>query len=77
MKREDLLKVLDPYIDSLLELEKEDSFYDFEKKFGALWQSVGREAMQKIIGEQGKDHRTKKNSNPLRGDRNKEITSVL
>lgn len=66
MKREQLMEAIEPYIDSLLKLENENSFYDFEKKFGEIWQSVGREAMQKIIGDKGKDHRTKKNANPLR-----------
>lgn len=66
MKREQLMEALEPCIDSLLKLENEESFYSFEKKFGEIWQSGGLEAMQKIIGDKGRDHRTKKNSDPLR-----------
>jgi hypothetical protein len=66
MKREQLMEAIEPYIDSLLKLEQEDGFYDFEKKFGEIWQLVGRSAMQKIIGDKGRDHRTKKNPDPLR-----------
>ncbi len=45
---------------SLKSLEGEKSFYEYEKKFDALWVEFGRETLEKSISDLPKDRRKKK-----------------
>ena len=41
-------------------LNKIDNFYDYEKEFVGIWQGLGREVLEKNLGELVKDKRKKK-----------------
>jgi len=42
------------------ELEKTDSFYDYEKEYVRIVKDIGRQAMEMGLGGAGKDRRKKK-----------------
>ena len=46
--------------DELQALNKIDNFYDYEKEFVGIWQELGREVLEKNLGELVKDKRKKK-----------------
>ena len=51
-------------------LKNEPTFYDYEKRFDALWQELGRQVLEKSLSEVPVDRRKKKDEYPLRADRN-------
>lgn len=66
MTKEQLLTSVSAYYDELNALNKIDNFYDYENDFIKLWSKMGREVLEKNIGEIPGDRR-KKNSNPFWG----------
>jgi hypothetical protein len=42
------------------ELDKINSFYDYEKEYIRIVKDIGRQAMEKQLGDAGKDRRKKK-----------------
>ena len=45
---------------SSLETVSQDNLYDLEKEFSAIWQELGKDVLEKQIGDVPQDHRKKK-----------------
>jgi len=63
MTKEELLEVASKRYDELQALNKLDSFYDYEKGFIGIWNELGKEVLEKNIGELPGDKRKKKPHN--------------
>lgn len=46
--------------EELQRLNKLDNFYDYEVEFVKIWKELGREVLEKNIGEPSRDKRKKK-----------------
>lgn len=68
MTKEEFLQVCEARYDELRALGKLDNFYDFEKEFVSIWQSMGRDVFEKNIGEVPRDKRKKKPHNSGMGN---------
>lgn len=64
MKKEEFLALAERRYDALQELNKLDNFYDYEKKFVDLWRELGREVLEKNVGDVPKNRRKKKLYDP-------------
>lgn len=62
MTKSEFLKLAELKWVELKELEEESSFYEYEKKFDAIWVDYGRKALEKSISDAGNDRRKKKDS---------------
>lgn len=62
MKKEEYLKLAEGKWEELEKLKEEKRFYEYEKRFEEIWIELGREVLQKGIGDSGKDRRVKKKS---------------
>lgn len=60
MTKEEFLALAEKRYDALRDLNKLDSFYDYEKLFVKLWQDFGREALEKNLGTVPANRRKKK-----------------
>ena len=60
MKKEEYLKLAEGKWEELEKLKEEKRFYEYEKRFEEIWIELGREVLQKGIGDSGKDRRVKK-----------------
>ena len=60
MDKETFLALAESRYEALTELNGLDNFYDYEKQFVELWQELGREVLEKNIGEVPNDKRKKK-----------------
>jgi len=60
MTKEEFLALAAQRYDELQSLNKLDNFYDYEKQFVSLWRDLGREVLEKNIGELPQDKRKKK-----------------
>lgn len=67
MTKEEYLAAAAARYEELQALGKLDNFYDYEKEFVRIWQDLGREVLEKNLGEQPKDRRKKKDVLPPRG----------
>ena len=70
MTEEEYLRLCKSHWDSFKKLNESTNLYDHEKDFEAMLIEFGRELLQKSVGEAGRDHRKKKDTEPLRDDRN-------
>lgn len=61
MTKEQLIEAVSAHYDELNALNKIDNFYDYENDFIKIWGKLGREVLEKNIGELPGDRR-KKNS---------------
>jgi len=68
MTKEEFLRIAGTRYDELQALNKLDNFYDYEKGFVSIWQSLGRSVLEKNIGELPNDKRKKKPHDPGSGD---------
>lgn len=60
MTKEEFLALAAQRYNKLQALHKPDNFYDYEKEFVSLWRDLGREVLEKNIGELPKDKRKKR-----------------
>jgi hypothetical protein len=60
MTKEEYLALAAQRYDELQSLNKLDNFYDYEKQFVSIWKDLGREVLEKNIGELPRDKRKKK-----------------
>ena len=51
MKKEEFLALAEKRYDALRALNKLDNFYDYEKLFVELWREMGREVLEKNLGD--------------------------
>ena len=69
MTKEEFLALAESRYEALQELNQLKSFYDYEKIFVDLWRDLGREVLEKNLGEVPMNRRKKKLHDPG-GDRN-------
>lgn len=67
MTREEFLALAAQRYDELQALNKLDNFYDYEKEFVSLWKDLGREVLEKNLGELPQDKRKKKDADHHHG----------
>ena len=60
MKEAEFLKLAKAKYAEINALKKAPSLLDYEKGFVDLWQELGEEVAQANLGDQGRDHRKKK-----------------
>lgn len=60
MTKAEYLESASSRYDALQALNKIDNFYDYEKGFVGIWRELGREVLEKNLGELVKDKRKKK-----------------
>lgn len=59
MTKEEFLALAEAKYASIRALNAEPSFYDYEKGFDELWIELGREVLERNIGEVPQNHRKK------------------
>ena len=59
MTKEDFLAIATKKYDELQGLNKIDCFYDYEKEFVDIWTELGRQVMEKNIGDVPQNHQKK------------------
>lgn len=64
MTKEEFLALAEQRYDALQKLNKLDNFYDYEKLFVELWRDLGREVLEKNIGDVPTNRRKKKLYDP-------------
>ena len=60
MTREEFLALASERYDALQSLNELDNFYDYEKNYLAIWRDLGREVLERNLGDVPKDRRKKK-----------------
>lgn len=60
MTKQEYIKIVEERWESLQALKSESSFYDYEKKFDEMMVELGRELLEKNLGEVPRDRRKKK-----------------
>lgn len=60
MDKATFIELMSLRYDKLESLKNCDNFYDLEKGFVELWDSLGQEVLQGTVGKTGKDRRKKK-----------------
>jgi hypothetical protein len=63
MDKATFIELMSLRYDKLESLKNCDNFYDLEKGFVELWDSLGQEVLQSTVGKTGKDRRKKKSLN--------------
>jgi uncharacterized membrane protein len=71
MSKEEFLALAEKRYDALQDLNKLNSFYDYEKVFVEIWQEFGRETLEKNLGAVPTNRRKKKLHDPG-GNRNRQ-----
>ena len=67
MTKEEFVTLAVKRYDELQSLNKLDNFYDYEKEFVSIWKDLGREVLEKNIGELPHDKREKKEAHHYLG----------
>ena len=62
MTKEEFLFLAAQRYDELQALNKLNNFYDYEKQFVSIWKGLGREVLEKNIGDLPADKRKKKDA---------------
>ncbi len=60
MSEAEFMEIAQKQYQQLQELKGEKSFYEYEKKFDAMWVEFGKEALEKSISKLPQDRRKKK-----------------
>ena len=68
MTKEEFLQIAGTRYDELQALNKLDNFYDYEKGFVGIWQSLGRSVLEKNLGSLPNEKRKKKPHNSGSGN---------
>lgn len=76
MTKSEFLKLAESQWDNLSSLQKEESFYEYEKKFDGLWVEFGRKTLELGISKPVKDRRKKKIRQSLRTNRDSQKSPV-
>lgn len=63
MSKEEFIEIAARRYDSIRSLNELDNFYDYEKEFVDILQQMGKEILEKNLGELPSDHRKKNFSN--------------
>lgn len=66
MSKEEYLAIAAQRYDAFVALNSKDNFYDYEKEFVHILNDLGREVMEKNLGELSRDKRKKKDIDHLR-----------
>ena len=67
MTKEEFLVLAAQRYDALQSLNQLDNFYDYEKEFVSLWKDLGREVLEKNIGELPRGQAEKKDADHNHG----------
>lgn len=67
MSKEQYLELAAAKWPELEKLQLEGNFYEFEKRFEAIWLELGQAVLETRIGKVPSDHRKKKKSSPVSG----------
>jgi uncharacterized membrane protein len=65
MTKSEFLEIMSQKWDDLEKLQKQSSFYEYEKEFDELWVSSGRDVLEAGINKVIGDRRKKKKSKPV------------
>lgn len=60
MTKEEFMAMASARYDSLQSLNKIDNFYDYETSFDSIWKNLGREVLEKNLGDVPMNRRKKK-----------------
>ena len=69
MTKAEYLELASKHYDSINDLNKLDNFYDYEKDFISILNKMGKEILEKNLGELSNDKRKKNSSNDVRQDK--------
>ena len=64
MTKDEFLAMAAARYEALQNIERHDNFYDYEKEFDEIWVSLGREVLQRKLGDVPEDRRKKKGVTP-------------
>jgi hypothetical protein len=64
MTKEELTARVAARYDEIKKLHDHDNFYDYEKEFERIWIELGREVLEKSLGDVPEERRKKKDSRP-------------
>lgn len=67
MTKKDFLLLASDKYESLQKLNENLNFYDYEKAFDELWTELGRNVLEKNIGDLPENHRKKTSFEPVTG----------
>lgn len=73
MTKEEYLKLASQKFEELKKLEDSENLYDYEKNFDEIWRDLGKQVLNKSLGEGGKDRRKKKDKDDIWNSSSKEI----
>lgn len=65
MTKSEFMDIMSTKWDMLEKVQKNTSFYEYEKEFDALWVSCGREVLETGINTATSDRRKKKRLKPV------------
>ena len=68
MTKAEYLELASKHYDSINDLNKLDNFYDYEKDFVSILHKMGKEILEKNLGELSKDKRKKNFTDDLGQD---------
>lgn len=64
MTKEEYLQLAESKWEALQSLQSEESFYEYEKRFGDIMQELNRELLERSISDVPADRRKKKKPGP-------------
>lgn len=62
MTEQEFLALAAERYQQIKDLHRHDSFYDYEKEFEQIWIELGRETLEKSLGDLPEERRKKKDS---------------
>ncbi len=69
MTKSEFLELASKHYDSINDLNKLDNFYDYEKDFVSILHTMGKEILEKNLGDLSNDKRKNNFSNDVRKDK--------
>lgn len=64
MTREEFIALASAHYDQIVDLDKKETFYEYEEGFVDVWTKFGNELLQARIGRTTKDSRKKTSAKP-------------
>lgn len=71
MSKEEYMALAEQKYLELQQLNKQPTFYDYEKSFDAIRMDLGKQVLEKNLSKLPADRRKKKDDDPLRADTNR------